>query len=1247
MNNTDLKELERVFSGSSNMAKVMREFDWNSPCLGPVEDWSASLKTSLSIILTAAYPMALLWGEEMITFYNDGYIPVLGAKHPKSLGKPAKVNWSDIWDVVGAPLENVIQKGETAFEEKNLLYMERKEFKEETYYTYSYSPVFESNGTVGGVLCVCFEETSQVLNERRLKTISKISSIRTDTSISVARNEVMGVLAENTNDLPFAILYDVDNGNPTLYDYTKPAFTENLEDLPDLQSLTQLLTKGDHASGIRTVTIPAALKNVLKAPCNGKLPDQAAIVPVKEISENITRGYLVMGISAVLSFDEAYSKFLNLLSSQINTLVTTVRSFEQERLLSEKLIELDKAKTNFFHNVSHEFRTPLTLILGPLELLLSKSESLSNEDRESLQLMQRNAMRLLKQVNNLLNFSYVESGRYNVSYVPADLSKLTRELGSTFNTLMEQVGISYTIKVDAVTKPVFVDTTMWEMIVLNLLSNAYKFTAAGTVELALKDKEKAIELHVKDTGIGIAQQEIPRIFEKFHRVEQQGGRSIEGSGIGLALVAELVKLHGGSIDVVSEAGRGSEFIVRIPKGSTHLPEDKIQVDASIRSEISIEKVQSQLEAEAWLDNRLELFHAEEETASEISLQHQDRPLVLLVDDNADMLDYVKRILKQDYALLTASNGQKALEILEHQRPDLILSDVMMPVMDGVELLKMLRTVPAYITIPVILLSARAGEEDKMYGLGTGADDYLIKPFSAKELLTRVKANIRNSRLRNELKEREHLLLKESEERKELLESILSSISDGFYHVSHDLEFIYVNNRALELSNRTKDGHIGKKILDVYPYLKDTALYQTVLHVRETLQPAGIVYYDTELNKWFDARLYPSEKGITGYFADVTDKKVDEQARLETEKRFIEMANAAPVLIWMSGTDMLCDFFNDKWLEFRGRTQEEEYGYGWAEGVHPDDLDACIKTYTNAFKAGEEFSMEYRLLNKHGQYRWLLDNGVPRVTDEGEMLGYIGACTDITELKWAEELMSKYNVALEERVVERTAELRKVNEQLHLLTSHLQDLRENERKLIASEIHDELGQALTALKIEISLLYDRMNGSRSKLKGEMVESLGSMEKALDASLLALRKIISHLRPSLSDDLELVYEIQRLVADLGKRIGTQIVVKSNVEHVELPPTIAIEVYRVVQESVTNIMKHAQAATAFIEIIKEDDKFKFRIVDDGVGFDDQVLLGKQSFGLLGIKERAQRIGADLILDSCRGRGTTVELTLDAALN
>lgn len=1258
--------LENVFCGNSQMAARMREYDWDNSVLGPVENWSPTLKISIRIILQSAYPMFVWWGKEMIMFYNDSYISGLGSKHPQTLGSPAQQMWGELWDKIGPMMENVLYKGETSFEEKSLFYSGRRGIREEVYFTYSYSPILEEDGSVSGIFCACYEDTPQVLSERRLKTIGRIASIPADTPIQNARRSVMGILGDNPHDLPFAILYGVEDDGVKLDCYTSDAFTSALEEHAELITGAPFLSHGTTDKVQRIIKIPPVLQNQLKSPpCHGLLPQEAMVIPVINVSKNLVKGYLVIGISPVLPFSDDYLKFFHLLSLQINSTVTNIRSFYQERELAQKLIDLDKAKTSFFSNVSHEFRTPLTLILGPLEVLLSKADSFSNEDLENLKVMQRNSMRLLKQVNNLLNFSAVEAGRYNVQFEPVNLEEVTLDLANTFKPILEQVGLTFTTKISSVSEPVFVDTEMWEIIVLNLLSNAYKFTVEGSITVELTETENTVELHVSDTGVGIPKCHIPKLFDKFYRVEQNAGRTFEGSGIGLALVAEVVKLHKGSIQVKSEYCKGSTFTVTIPKGYSHLPAESIHVKHVQQRTDNLDlKTQYQFESETWL--KLDKEDAELQVVdTEVPGKGDMRPTVLLVDDNYEMLAYIKRLIQNDYQVLTASNGEEALGELQYHLPDLILTDVMMPVMDGITFLQNLRAIPAFVHIPVIMLSARAGDSDKFTGLDTGADDYLVKPFSAKELINRISSNIKNARLRNSWKLKEQVLLAESEQRKEFLESILDSISDCFVCLTNDFNFTYVNGKVVEISGRKKADYIGKNVWDMYPYLKGSRIYKKLYESVVTMKPLTEEYYDNVFDFWFDIRFYPSANGITVYLSDITDRKKEEEIRVATEERFQGMVNTAPVLIWIAGTDMKATYFNDKWLDFTGRTMEEECGDGWTEGVHPDDLESCLDCYTSAFKLRKPFSMEYRLRNSKGEYRWILDNGVPHFAHDGQLLGYIGACTDITEKKWAETILSRYNKELEDSVAKRTIELVKANEQLkveikeknrrkqelikshaqlHSLNSHLQDLRENERKLIAREIHDELGQALTAFKIEISLLYDRISESRSKYKNSMLDNLSSMEKALDESLHSMRKIISQLRPSLSDDLELVYEIQKLVADLGKRLGIPITINAQVERVELQPHVAIEVYRVMQESVTNIIRHARATAASIEITKEGDKFRFLTKDNGVGFDENILSEKKSFGILGIKERAQRIGATLAISSYPGNGTTVDLLVNA---
>jgi DNA-binding response OmpR family regulator len=402
-------------------------------------------------------------------------------------------------------------------------------------------------------------------------------------------------------------------------------------------------------------------------------------------------------------------------------------------------------RRRFFSNVSHEFRTPLTLLLGPIEEALRRGEG-PDATRTDLLVAHRNALRLLKLVNSLLDFSRIEAGRMRAEYVPTDLAVLTTDLASAFRSAVERAGLRLTVNISPLPEPVFVDRDMWEKIVLNLLSNAFKHTFVGGITVDVEAENGGAKLRVTDTGVGIPAEQLPRIFERFHRVPNARSRTHEGTGIGLALVQELVRLHGGSIDAESNEGKGSAFTVRIPFGSAHLSHDFIG-DASAPPASDVGTMSFVEEALRWLPDENESRDSKPTTDDASTIWS---PLVLLADDNADMRDYVARLCRaQGWRVDAVSDGAMALEHARRDRPDVVLTDVMMPGLDGFELLRELRGDAATATIPIIMLSARAGGDSKVEGLDAGADDYLVKPFAANELVARVSSHLALSRLRRE------------------------------------------------------------------------------------------------------------------------------------------------------------------------------------------------------------------------------------------------------------------------------------------------------------------------------------------------------------------------------------------------------------------------------------------------------------------------------------------------------------------
>ncbi len=413
---------------------------------------------------------------------------------------------------------------------------------------------------------------------------------------------------------------------------------------------------------------------------------------------------------------------------------------EQLRLANDQLGQLDRMKTEFFSNVSHEFRTPLTLLLGPLETLLSANAG-PPETLELLRQMQRNAIRLLRLVNTLLDFSRIEAGKHSARFAPTDLARYTSDLASAFRSTFEKAGLSFTVECPPLPEPIHVDRSMWEKIVMNLLSNALKFTFEGGVSVSLASTPGGARLTVADTGTGIPAEELPKVFQRFHRVDGARSRSHEGTGIGLALVHGLVRQHGGEIQVSSDEGKGTQFTVTLQAGRAHLPQEHVVAAPP-------DATSAPASAAAYLDEALLWLPYDSQPVA--TARPGGGARVLIADDNGDLLAFLVSLLAPHYEVEAVPDGHEALAAIRRRKPDLVLSDVMMPHLDGIGLVRALREDPETRTLPVILLSARAGQEASLEGLAAGADDYLAKPFTALELLARVRTHLNLAKARDEL-----------------------------------------------------------------------------------------------------------------------------------------------------------------------------------------------------------------------------------------------------------------------------------------------------------------------------------------------------------------------------------------------------------------------------------------------------------------------------------------------------------------
>ena len=886
---------KELFSGGGELGVLVRDFDWSVTPLGNPENWPQSLKTIVRVMLTSRFAMWMGWGPESTFLYNDAYARMtLGKKHPWALGKPSREVWAEIWQDIGPRIHRVLDTGEATWDEALLLFLERSGYREETYHTFSYSPLHADDGHVVGHLCVVSEETERVTGERRLATLrslaAELSTTSTEQDVMAAIERSLGA---NTKDLPFTLTY--------LFDGKDQASLGSMTGIESNHRAAPALipTRISHGSWPIGETLARnapvwmddaeSLFGPLPTGAWNESPRSALLVPIASQAQENPAGIFIAALNPYRQLDVSYNGFIELIAGQIAGSLANAHAYEQERKRAESLAELDRAKTTFFSNISHEFRTPLTLMLGPLENL--RTTGFAPDVREEVEIVHRNGLRLLKLVNTLLDFSRLEAGRIQAIYRPVNLASQTAELASVFRSAMERAGLLYRVHCEPLPELVYVDLEMWERIVLNLLSNAFKFTLTGSVEVTLRAVDGCAELSIIDTGTGIPEAELPRIFERFHRIEGTPRRTHEGTGIGLALVDELVRLHGGVVRVESQLNFGTIFRVTIPFGVAHLPSERVTQDSGVRDS-AIGAAPFVEEAVRWLPGESsgeEAFLQDLENDALDSRPGQPqidvgkRPRVLLVDDSRDMREYVERLLSLRYDVISASNGSDGLVAVRAHPPDLVLTDIMMPGLNGFEFLRGLRADTATSTIPVILLSARAGEEAESEGLEAGADDYLVKPFTARELMARVGAHISMYRLRLELMRKEQELRMKAETAEHKYRAIIESISEGFLLVDRNWRIGYANEQWAALCGLQLSDAVGKILWDLFPGLDESSFGRSYRKAMETHEVERVEEFYKPLNRWFHTNIYPSSEGISIFVQDVTERRLHQDQLLLSEK----------------------------------------------------------------------------------------------------------------------------------------------------------------------------------------------------------------------------------------------------------------------------------------------------------------------------------------------------------------------------
>ena len=711
---------DRLFDGATAAGRLMAATDWASTPVGAPVTWPEALRGLVRTVLSSRYPMLLLWGEELTQLYNDAYSALIGDRHPAAMGNDVRVTLAEGWPVLGPLIAEAVETGVASWVPALQLLLDRAGYREEAYFSVSHAPARDDDGVTRGVLTVCSEVTDQVVGERRLRLLGALSlSDDRTTSVQDTADRLVATVADDALDVPFVGLYLREG------DVLRRAASSGA-DLPELVRRDDPDAWGLRAAGLHPTAVPV--------PVGSGLTGGAFDDPVREavVVSLPGSGVLVAGVSPSRGLDEAYRSFFGLLAQQVAGALRNARAYEEERARAEALAELDRAKTVFFTNVSHEFRTPLTLMLGPLaDAVDDEAEPLAPVQRERVETALRGAHRLLKLVNDLLTFSSVEAGSATAALQPVDLAALTSALASGFRSAMERGGLVLDVDCPPLPRPVVLDPEHWEKVVTNLLSNALKFTFSGRIAVRLTGEDDGVRLEVADTGVGIPAEELPRLFERFHRVSGARARSHEGSGIGLALVRELTALLGGQVSVESEVGVGTRFVVRVPYGAA-------AADAAAPSAPGATLAAAVAEATAWT--------AEAPTGAPSS---PGGVRVLVADDNADMREHLARLLRSEgWTVETVADGQQALRAVLDDPPDLLLTDVMMPELDGFELLRAVRADPRTATLPVVVLSARAGEGASAEGLDLGADDYVVKPFVSQDLLARLRSTLRLARQRS-------------------------------------------------------------------------------------------------------------------------------------------------------------------------------------------------------------------------------------------------------------------------------------------------------------------------------------------------------------------------------------------------------------------------------------------------------------------------------------------------------------------
>jgi PAS domain S-box-containing protein len=1209
-----------MFPGDSIMHAAVHALDWSTTALGPVADWPAALRTATSLCLDSQFQIAIAWGPDLVYLYNDAAIPIFGAKHPWALGRPVAEVWPEAWDTVGPMLQSVLASGKATRGDDLLLLLERKGFVEECYFTFSYSPIRDAGARAGGVFITVMETSEQVLAARRQRTLAELAS-----AVALAGDDnplpaVRAALERNPDDLPLAMLW-LDGADAG----TEPALCSGAEGMPALMlDALRACAAGSLAARTAQVMPAAGLPGAQQWP-GGAAPGAFLCVPLWRAGPLARPGVLLLAVNPRQPLDANHRAFLDSVAGYVGHAVTVLEARAAERRRVEAMAELDRAKTQFFADASHELRTPLTLVLGPLTALAEQAGTLvAPAWHEDLSMALRNAQRLQRLVNSLMDFARIEAGRLQPEPEALDPAALTTEIAGLFRSACEAAGLELAVDCGAAHGQALLDREMWEKIVSNLLSNACKFTEAGRICLRLARHGDALVLTVADTGPGIAPEELDRVFERFYRSARTVGRSAEGSGVGLALVQELARLHGGDVSASGSPGAGACFTVTVPWRAA----------PAAAGPASEHGRRTRL---AGLANQVRLQRL---PALEVRAAAPGAMRVVVVDDNADVARYIERVLGESCDVTVAHDVDSGMTALRAAVPDLVLVDVMMPGVNGLELVRRVRDDAALRTVPVLVLSARAGEEARLDALEAGADDYLAKPFSARELVARVRSHVQMARVRRAAAQQEVELRREIDAVRHDLASVLDGTNDAFISVDRELRVLALNAAAVP-AGRQPGELVGQPLARYVTQLEGSTLEAALRLAAGGGHPQLVEHQLCPDGRWFSVRCYPAPHGVILFATDITGRKQAEQALLQAHaelERRVEQRTAAlrdahqllaavfdraPGGIAITDLDGTVVRVNAAYAELTGYAAAELPFRPAAERVDAADL-FHLRAQQARLVAGqcEAIEVEMRYRRPDGRRLWV-SNFVSMIVDGTDQRFFLAIARDITERKRVE--------------LERQA----AQQELRTLYERLQTVRESERTALAREVHDQLGQILSAAKIDIKLLEgDLQSGTAPLERGRIVAELGSACATLERGIGLVREIATELRAPELDEQGLYAAIAWHARDFERRTRIACHVTFAARRVHPSRAAAAALLGIFLEAMTNVLRHAQASQVWISIARRGPALLLRVRDDGIGIGRGRVRAGATLGLTGMRERAELVDGKLLAGPLAPQGTLVSV-------